>query len=116
MARFRATIRGQKKEVSRLGSSNSGISGEINGWNLGVWVGGGVERGQDDINFLAPDSFTVRRTGGTNRVVHTSFSVRFEEGKDDVYCHFAGRIFHFFINPVGVPQCIQEAGGYVHDE
>lgn len=33
MARFRATIRGQRGQASRLGSAASGIVANINGWN-----------------------------------------------------------------------------------
>lgn len=38
MAQFRAWIRGQRGEASRLGSQSSGITAEVNGWNSGVRV------------------------------------------------------------------------------
>ena len=47
MARFRATIKGQRGEASRLGSSKSGIRADVNGWHLGVRVWGEVVGGHD---------------------------------------------------------------------
>jgi hypothetical protein len=38
MARFRATIKGQRGEASRLGSLASGLSARVNGWDSGVLV------------------------------------------------------------------------------
>jgi hypothetical protein len=38
MAQFRATIRGQRGEASRLGSKKSGITANVNGWGIGVHV------------------------------------------------------------------------------
>lgn len=36
MAQFRATIKGQRGEASRLGSKNSGLSTTTDGWNIGA--------------------------------------------------------------------------------
>jgi hypothetical protein len=59
MARFRATIRGQRGEASRLGSKGSGLHVTANGWNAGVKVlahaGGEVD-----------DAFDVYLTSGSN--------------------------------------------------
>lgn len=42
MARFRAEIRGQRGEASRLGSAKTGIVREVNGLDLGIEVQGGT--------------------------------------------------------------------------
>ena len=38
MARFYATIQGNRGEASRMGTKDSGISGHIRGWNIGASV------------------------------------------------------------------------------
>ena len=38
MARFKATIKGQRGESSRLGSKLSGLKAIVNGWNCGVEI------------------------------------------------------------------------------
>ncbi|KKL25198.1 hypothetical protein LCGC14_2407700 [marine sediment metagenome] len=38
MAQFRATIRGNREEASRLGTKKSGIEAHINGWFVGVAI------------------------------------------------------------------------------
>lgn len=58
MARFRATIKGQRGEASRLGSSNSGITANVNGWDVGVKVESGT--GEEDV-------FYIYTTGGSHR-------------------------------------------------
>ena len=60
MAQFRAVIRGQRGEASRLGSKNSGIVAHVDGWNAGVTVRGMVDA-------QGRDMFTVYATGGSNR-------------------------------------------------
>lgn len=69
MARFRATIKGQRGSASRLGSATSGIVANVNGWNLGIQVVAmddraatmeGGKPGKDS------DRFEVRATGGSN--------------------------------------------------
>ncbi len=49
MARFRATIQGQRGAASRLGSAKSGITATVNGWNAGIRVSAcpGNMQGQD---------------------------------------------------------------------
>ena len=42
MARFRATIKGQRGEASRLGSTKSGIVAAINGWKCGIKVAASI--------------------------------------------------------------------------
>lgn len=58
MARFRATIRGQRGEASRLGGRASGIQATVNGWDVGVEVDG---HGGPDL-----DAFDLYATGGSN--------------------------------------------------
>lgn len=58
MAHFRATIKGQRGEASRLGSAKSGIMAEINGWDRGIKVYAEHKDGKDH--------FTVISTGGSN--------------------------------------------------
>ena len=38
MAQFRATIRGNREEASRLGTKKSGIEAHINSWVVGVAI------------------------------------------------------------------------------
>ena len=38
MAHFSGKLRGQQKEVSRLGSKKSGLKAALNGWVLGVEI------------------------------------------------------------------------------
>lgn len=58
MARFRAVIRGQRGEASRLGSKLSGIKVDIDGWDSGVSVYARVQDGSD--------VFSIYATGGSN--------------------------------------------------
>lgn len=67
MARFRAVIRGQRGEASRLGSKLSGISASVNGWNAGVKVNARVSttnaQGREVSDY---DVFEIYVTGGSN--------------------------------------------------
>ena len=58
MAQFRATIKGQRGEASRLGTKKSGISAHINGWELGVRV--------EACDVSGHDVFEVYITSGSN--------------------------------------------------
>lgn len=58
MAHFRATIKGNRGEASRLGSSASGISAAVNGWNQGIAV---TAYAQNDT-----DCFHISATGGSS--------------------------------------------------
>lgn len=63
MAHFYANIRGSaRKGVTRCGTKNSGISGHIRGWNLGVRVVGSTKTDSDGDY----DTFTVWLTSGSN--------------------------------------------------
>ena len=60
MARFRGTVIGNRGEASRLGAKTSGITADINGWDLGVSVEGRYDaRGDCDV-------FSVYLTKGSN--------------------------------------------------
>jgi hypothetical protein len=60
MAQFRAIIRGQRGEASRLGSKKSGIQATINGWHCGVRVSATHDEKTGE------DRFIVSVTGGSN--------------------------------------------------
>lgn len=59
MARFRATIKGQRGQASRLGSPKSGITANVNGWDVGIRVVGSVDN-------LGIDVYDVYLTGGSH--------------------------------------------------
>ena len=59
MARFRATVQGMRGEASRLGSKDSGIRTNANGWDSGVIVFGWVDDQEQDV-------FEIYQTGGSN--------------------------------------------------
>lgn len=61
MSRFYATIQGTRGEASRMGGKESGISGHVRGWNVGVSVDGHA-----DDHPTEQDVFVVRATGGSN--------------------------------------------------
>lgn len=58
MAQFYAAIQGHRGEASRLGTKQSGISGHIRGWNVGVAVYISHVDGKDVVS--------VYRTTGSN--------------------------------------------------
>ena len=58
MARFKGYLKGQRGEVTRLGSANSGMSVCINGWDTGIEVRAAVIDGED--------VFYIYKTGGSN--------------------------------------------------
>ena len=58
MARFYASIRGNRGEATRMGTPASGIEGHVRGWNVGVRVEGRTEGGMDYLYVYA--------TGGSN--------------------------------------------------
>lgn len=60
MAQFRAIIRGQRGEASRLGSKKGGIIATVNGWNNGVTVVGTHDEKTGE------DRFVVSVNGGSN--------------------------------------------------
>lgn len=47
MAQFRATIKGQRGQASRLGGKASGMVATVNGWHKGVRVEAIHENGED---------------------------------------------------------------------
>lgn len=59
MAQFRAVIKGQRGEASRLGSKGSGIVAHIDGWDSGVSVYGSTHEDGGDV-------FGIYVTGGSN--------------------------------------------------
>ena len=58
MAQYRAIIKGNRGEASRLGSKSSGLEAWVNGWNLGVSV---------EIRHIeGKDRIFIYSTGGSN--------------------------------------------------
>lgn len=72
MAHFRATIRGQRGEASRLGGAKSGLTANVNGWDIGVRVEAEVTKGGKDVLYV-----TV--TGGSNGSRRTAIIARVME-------------------------------------
>lgn len=58
MARFYASIQGNRGEATRIGTASSGIYGHIRGWDVGVAVRANVIDGEDVLE--------VYRTEGSN--------------------------------------------------
>ena len=66
MAQFRAVIKGQRGEASRLGSARTGILATVDGWNSGVAIRAYVdENGQD--------CFELHATGGSNAQIKSKY-------------------------------------------
>lgn len=61
MARFRATIVGNRGEASRLGTGSSGLRVTANGWHGGVTVIASA----CEVPECGGDVFTARATGGS---------------------------------------------------
>jgi len=59
MAQFRAIIRGNRNSVSRLGGKKSGITAQVNGWDLGIKIDGYIDTD-------GRDTFRIYKTGGSN--------------------------------------------------
>jgi hypothetical protein len=55
VARFRATIKGSRGEVSRLGTEKSGLDVNVNGWTKGVRVVAYVQDGVDTFDVWETD-------------------------------------------------------------
>jgi hypothetical protein len=66
MAQFRAVVKGQRGEASRLGSKSSGIRADVDGWNSGVTVHAGVHSDGQDV-------FRIYATGGSNAAQRDEF-------------------------------------------
>lgn len=64
MAQFRGTLKGGRAEVSRLGHKTTGLTAEVNGWDIGCRVEITHENGEDVVRVYrtrgsAPDSETT---------------------------------------------------------
>jgi len=58
MAQFYASIQGSRGEATRTGGKDSGISGHIRGWNVGVRV--------ECVHRAGEDHVRVYKTGGSS--------------------------------------------------
>lgn len=81
MARFRATIQGNRGQASRLGTPRSGIRATINGWHSGVTVL--ADRLSDGTGQDIGDRFDIFATGGSTRGSGDQFlgTVQIVDGK-----------------------------------
>lgn len=69
MSHFYATIKGSRGEANRCGTANSGISGDIRGWNVGAKVE--VSREKKTNVYCETEEFDlvrVYKTKGSNGV------------------------------------------------
>ena len=69
MARFYASIEGNRGPATRMGSAASGMRGHVRGWDVGVEV---IMRDED-----GSDVCEVWRTGGSNGRSHRVLIARF---------------------------------------
>ena len=74
MAQFRATIRGNRGQASRLGTKTSGIEAFVNGWDTGVAVVLDHSKGKDRVK--------VYRTGGSNHSHSSELLAEWEDQTD----------------------------------
>ena len=84
MARFRATIQGQRGEASRLGSTKSGIEAYINGWDVGIRVVGSVNSDTGE------DEFTIFKPSGSNGMHHSTLIGTFTTKEGEVKSNLLG--------------------------
>jgi len=76
MAQFYASIQGNRGETTRIGSKESGIQGNIRGWNIGAKVY--VEFDKE----LQTDRVTIYRTGGSHQKIREVCIADFTKDKD----------------------------------
>lgn len=69
MARFYASIEGNRGSSTRIGTASSGISGHIRGWNVGAQVDCRVDGDDNDV-------VEVYATGGSNNGHHQQILAR----------------------------------------
>ncbi len=80
MARFRATIQGQRGEASRLGSPKTGIQARINGWEAGVEVAARAVGDTDVFNIFATNGSNGSRSVYLGHVISTANGPQFVPG------------------------------------
>ena len=77
MAQYRSTIKGIRGVASRLGSKQSGMEADINGWNIGVRV---IIKWNDDYDC---DEVFVYKTAGSNGGSNEELITSFREKEDN---------------------------------
>ena len=91
MARFYASIQGNRGEATRMGTPSSGIEGHIRGWNIGVKV-------QCLVNSEGKDEVRVWVTGGSNYSTSVEMVGKFTEDyfeqKNIRQCPYCGYDVH----------------------
>jgi hypothetical protein len=65
MSRFYASIQGSRGEATRQGTDNSGITGHIRGWDVGINIKGYVKDGKDWFHV-----YLTHGTGGSGTDMH----------------------------------------------
>ena len=74
MARFIAYVQGNRREVSKLGSTKSGITAQAQGFNTGARI-------RVFVNKDGEDEVIIFRTGGTNKREPERVIARFAESQ-----------------------------------
>lgn len=75
MARFIAYIQGNRREVSKLGDTKSGITAEAQGFKTGARI-------RVYVNQEGKDEVLIFMTGGTDRTMPERIIARFTENQD----------------------------------
>jgi archaellum component FlaG (FlaF/FlaG flagellin family) len=75
MARFYADIQGNRGEATRMGTTASGMSGHVRGWNIGARV-------VMDVAQNGEDRVTVYLTSGSSGY-HEELLARHTEGEEE---------------------------------
>jgi archaellum component FlaG (FlaF/FlaG flagellin family) len=77
MARFYADIQGNRGEATRMGTTASGMSGHVRGWNIGARV-------VMDVTQSGEDRVTVYLTSGSNGGRHEELLTQHTEGEEKI--------------------------------
>ena len=83
MSHFYGSIQGNRGEVTRCGSKESGISGHIRGWGVGARVNCYVDKMGDDVVEIYRTSGSGYFTGNNKCRIIARFSEKFEVIGDD---------------------------------
>ncbi len=75
MARFYASIQGNRGEATRMGTPSSGLTGHIRGWHIGVRAECSVDENGDDV-------IHVYRTSGSSGHNPSELIAVLHENKD----------------------------------
>lgn len=76
MAQFYGTIQGNRSEASRLSTKASGLTAQVNGWDIGVRVEAGHYNGEDQVSVII--------TGGSHDCITSKFIGTFVRKGDKI--------------------------------